>query len=148
MVPGRARILNLSNKSVLSIVVASVGSILCCKDIAQNSQERSLLSVVSASQSFGSHVIEELLTARVIFSSPKSILAGGKSGRHPFFNRLRALSDSVAFGGGNFRSLVSLLPLEASSGEVCFKRDGGRVAAGLGWRIFFFSLEGCCPLPT
>ena len=132
MVPGRARKLNLSNKSVLSIVVASVESILCCKDIAQNSQERSLLSGVSVSQSFGGHVIEEFLTARVISSSSQSLLAGGKSGRHPFFSRLRALSDSVAFGGGDFRSLVSFLQLEASSGEVCFKTGGGRVTAGVG----------------
>ena len=47
---------------------------------------------------------------------------------------MRTLSDSVAFGGGDFRSLVSLLPLEASSGEVsiCFKRGDGRVPAGVG----------------
>lgn len=139
MVPGRARKLNLSNKSVLSIVVASVESILCCKDIAQNSQERSLLSGVSLSQSFGGHVIEEFLTARVISSSPQSLLAGGKSGRHPFFSRLRALSDRVAFGGGDFRSLVSFLQLEASSGEVCFKTGGGRVTAGVGLEDLLFT---------
>ena len=91
-----------------------------------------LLSGVSVSQSFGSHVIENFLTARLMFSSPKSLLAGGKSGRHPFFSRLRALSDSVAFGGGEFRSLVSFLQLEAYSGEVSFKRGGGRVTAGFG----------------
>ena len=95
----------------------------------------------------GGHVIEEFLTARVTSSSPQSLLAGRKSGRHPFFNKLRTLNDSVAFGGGDFRSLVSLLPLEASYGEVsiCFKRGGWRIMVGVGMDGLILFTGGMLP---
>ena len=53
---------------------------------------------VSVSQSFGGHVIEGFLTARVTPSSPQSFLDGGESGRPPFFNKLRVHLTALPLG--------------------------------------------------